>query len=110
MRGFRKPRGDRPLFKRASLTSEMMPAKVGELAEVPPMRAFCPPITTAKNWVQVQFTTNSMQLNTYVALSRHVRNRAPIRVEQPLERAIGESGEVCGYDLVLIGRASELQQ
>ena len=37
--GFKNPSGGRPLDSRAELSSETMPANVGEDADVPPMRA-----------------------------------------------------------------------
>lgn len=40
--GLRKPNGGFPAARFASLRSEMMPAKAGVEADVPPMSAPCP--------------------------------------------------------------------
>jgi hypothetical protein len=41
-RGFKNPRGGRPLRRRASFQRATMPAKAGDEAEVPPIRIGLP--------------------------------------------------------------------
>lgn len=45
-RGFRKPSGAWWFERRAELSSEMMPANVGDAADVPPMRPDLLPMMT----------------------------------------------------------------
>ena len=41
-KGFKKPKDGKPAFRRASFNKATIPVKVGDEAEVPPMRNGCP--------------------------------------------------------------------
>ena len=47
-KGFKKPKGDKPAFKRASFNKETNPVNVGAEAEVPPTRTGVPLIKILK--------------------------------------------------------------